>query len=62
MDLFAEGKMADWILDTGVTRRSVVEGKFKLLYENVRNITPTGDAKIAALLIIEGKKVINPTK
>ncbi len=62
IDLFAEGKMADWILDAGVTRRSVVEGKFKLLYENVKDITPTGDAKIAALLIIEGKNVTNPKK
>lgn len=59
VDLYAEGKNADWILDAGVTKGSVVEGKFKLLYEIVENITSTGDAKIAALLMIEGKAVSN---
>lgn len=59
IDLYAEGKNADWIIDAGASMGSIVEGKFRLLYENVKGITSTGDAKIAAVLIIEGRSVNN---
>jgi len=62
IDMYAEGKNADWVLEAGVTRGSVVEGKFRLLYENVENITSMGDAKIAALLMLEGISVTNPKR
>lgn len=59
MDLYAEGKNADWILDSSVSRGSIIEGKFKLLYETVENITSSGDAKVAVLLMVEGCSTTN---
>lgn len=59
IDLYAEGKNADWILDSSVSRGSIIEGKFKLLYETVENITASGDAKIAAILMIKGISTTN---
>ena len=59
IDLFAEGKAADWILENNVSKGSIIEGHFRLMYENVKNITHTGDAKIAAVLLNEGISVSN---
>lgn len=59
IDMYAEGKNADWILDSSVTKGSIVEGRFKLLYETIEDITVSGDAKIAALLMVEGISVTN---
>lgn len=63
IDFFAEGKNADWILDNDITNGTIFEGKFRFLYENVVSVAsrPFGrdaDAKIAALLLIEGLRVI----
>lgn len=62
IDMYAEGKIADWILDAGVTKGSVVEGEFRLLYELVEGISSMGDAKIAAILMINGKTVTNKNR
>lgn len=59
LDLYAEGKAADWLLDNEVGRGSIFEGKFRLMYEVVRDITSHGDAKMAALLLTEGVSVTN---
>lgn len=62
LDLYAEGKAADWLLDKEVTTGSILEGKFRLMYELVEDITPRGDAKIAAILLVEGTAVTNKKK
>ena len=62
IDYFAEGKNADWILDNEITNGTIFEGKFRFLYESVESVATRAfgdvDAKIAALLLLEGHRVI----
>lgn len=64
IDFFAEGKSADWILDNEITNGIIFEGRFRFLYESVVGAAsrPFGDvdAKIAALLLLEGLRVLGP--
>lgn len=64
IDFFAEGKNADWILDNEITNGIIFEGKFRFLYEMVRDAASSSfgdvDAKIAMLLLLEGIRVIGP--
>ncbi|MDR0898449.1 MAG: DUF4062 domain-containing protein [Oscillospiraceae bacterium] len=59
LDLFAEGKNADWLLDNGVTLGTIFEGTFKLCYENVKGIS-SGDRVIgmAAVVLLSGSSII----
>lgn len=64
LDLYAEGKHADWIIDNGITTGVIFEGRFKLVYEliegvaqNKANSKPFA-SKIPALILIEGLSVI----
>lgn len=59
LDLYAEGSAADWLLDNNVSKSSILEGKFRLMYETVKDITTRGDAKMAAMLLLEGISVTN---
>ena len=59
VDLFAEGKNADWMLDNNITLGTIFEGTFRLAYENVEGIA-RGDRiiGIAALVLIKGGSVV----
>ena len=59
LDLFAEGKNADWMLDNGVTLGTVFEGVFRLCYENVSGISSAGRTiGMAALVLVKGSSII----
>lgn len=63
IDFFAEGKNADWILDNSITNGTVFEGKFRFAYEIVEGVASRAsgaiDAKIATLILLEGRTVIS---
>ena len=59
IDLFAEGKNADWLLDNGITLGTIFEGVFKLCYEYVSGISSAGRIiGMAALVLVKGSSVI----
>lgn len=57
IDMFAEGKCADWILDNNITLGSIIEAKFRLAYEFVQGDKRSGYKK-AVLIMKEGLSVI----
>lgn len=64
VDLYAEGKNADWIIDNDITTGIIFDGKFRMAYELVEGVVqnkahaePTS-AKIPALILLEGIQVI----
>lgn len=64
VDFYAEGELADWVLDNNVSTGTIFEGKFKFAYETVEGVASRGlgmavDAKIAALILLEGKTIID---
>lgn len=58
IDCFAQGDAADWLDDNEVTKGTIFEGIFQMMYELVPRITSTGDAKIAKLVLKKGSRVI----
>lgn len=62
IDFFAGSENADWVLNNDITTGTIFEGKFRFAYEQVEEITSRSygksAAKIAALILIEGKTVI----
>lgn len=58
IDCFAQGDAADWLDDNDVTKGTVFEGVFRMMYEEVPKITPSGDAKVVRLILIKGNRVI----
>jgi hypothetical protein len=59
LDLFAEGKNADWLLDNGVSLGTVFEGTFKMCFEDIRNVqNENRTVYMAALLLVNGSSVI----
>lgn len=77
VDCFADGKAADWLDDNDVNQGTIIEGRFKLAYELVRDIKEgnqllrsnhANDIYMACLVLLEGLHVIsrdvpiNPTQ
>lgn len=58
IDCFAQGDAADWLDDNEVSQGTIFEGIFQMRYEMVPKITPSGDAKIAKLILKKGIRVI----
>lgn len=59
VDLFAEGKNADWLLDNNVSRGMVFEGTFKLSYEEISGVSSDGKRiSVAALILVNGSSII----
>ncbi len=65
LDCFADGDAADWLDDNEVTSGTIFEGKFRFVYEMVKDGAGTSrttyavDAKIANLILLEGLRVIS---
>lgn len=57
IDVFAEGKSADWIIDNNVSLGTIIEAKFKLGYEFLPGRKTDGYKK-AVLIMREGLSVI----
>ncbi len=63
MDVYAEGKSADWIIENGITTGIIFEGRFKLAYETVKGVASNRasslpiDSKVPALILLEGLSV-----
>lgn len=57
IDMFAEGKSADWMIDNNITLGSIIEAKFKFAYEFVEGDTKIGYKK-AVLIMKEGQAII----
>ena len=68
VDLYAEGKNADWIIDNDITTGIIFEGKFKMVYETVEGVAQNKShsepfsAKVPALILLEGTKVIGKSE
>ncbi|MCL2751737.1 MAG: DUF4062 domain-containing protein [Firmicutes bacterium] len=60
IDCFATGEAANWLDKNSISQGSVFEGKFKLTYELVKNLSKDGyDSKTAKLILIEGINIIS---
>lgn len=65
VDGFADDLAADWLDDNNVTQGTIFEGRFKLVYEKVKDGAGTArtayavDAYIANLVLIEGLRIIS---
>lgn len=57
IDIFAEGKSADWIIDNNITLGSIIEAKFRFAYEFVEGNQNSGYKK-AVLIMKEGRNII----
>lgn len=62
---FADGTAADWLDDNDITQGTIFEGRFKLVYEVVKNgggslgTTHAVDAWIANVILLEGLCVVS---
>lgn len=61
IDMFAEGKSADWIIDNNITLGSIIEAKFLLAYEYVEGVKESGYKK-AVLIMKMGNSIIGQEK
>lgn len=61
IDMFAEGKSADWIIDNNVTLGSIIEAKFMFAYEYVEGSKEKGYKK-AVLIMRVGNSIIGQDK
>ena len=68
VDLYAEGKNADWLIDNGVTTGVIFEGKFRLAYEFVEKVAKDEahddyiSSQIPALILVEGLAVVGKSE
>ncbi len=61
IDVFAEGKCADWIVDNNITFGHIIEAKFMFAYEFVPGVKNSGYKK-AVLIMKDGLVVIGKDK
>lgn len=62
VDCFAEDSAADWLDDNDVTVGTIFEGRFRLAYEHVKNLSKNDSGRVvgvAKMVLLEGIQVIS---